>query len=253
MKKLLAIIPIITLAIFVFLVSKNQTTTPNKSDAESITETPTPQNNNSIKINDFTFSWFEVNTDNLKLIPNFSEKLSSREFLTNNKCQFLSNGPFYSKDSQPLALFITDGNTLHDFQTNALFNGILSINDFSTPRITKNIPSDHLNIAIQTGPILKENNSYETLKIIDDTESRRVVAAVTGENKLFFLVIYKSNSEYFGPLLADLPNQLKNFEDKTGIVFADAINLDGGSASTFTSPSVHLSEISSVGAFFCQL
>lgn len=257
MKKLIlgTLIIIIPLAIYAILISKNQSTAPEKSKAQTI-ETPTTQveNTNPITIGDFTFSWFKIdNTDNLKLIPNFSEKLSSQEISDQNKCKFLSNGSFYSKTNTPLGLVIADGKTIANWQDSALFDGILSINDMATPRITRSIPEDGLRIAIQVGPILKENAKFVPLKIIDDKESRRVVAAVTGDNKLYFIVIYDNNSQYRGPFLEDLPSELKLFEEKTRITFADIINLDGGSASAFLSSDTKLSEINPVGAFFCQL
>lgn len=244
------IIPLLVLGI---LILKNQTTTPKKSGAQNISPTPTPTTNTSINLDNFRVSWFQIdNINTLILIPNFKEKLSSKEAIDQNNCKFLSNGPFYTKDDTPTGLFISNGNTLASWQQNSLFDGVLSINNLTTPRITRAVPQDTLKIAIQTGPILKENNSFQILKINNDTESRRIVAAVTGENKLFFLTIYDPNSYYSGPLLSNLPTALENFEQKTGIIFADAINLDGGAASTFNSPGLNLSEISPSGAFFCQ-
>lgn len=249
------VIVIFPLLIFGILVLKNQNTNPQKSTAANSASVLSAVNvdNQSLQIDNLTYSWFFINKiDSLKLIPNFNEKISSKEVIANNNCQFLSNASFYSQDNKPLGLFITNGNTLANFQTNSLFDGILSINDMATPRITRDIPQDHLNIAIQTGPIIKENNTFQTLQIQNDTESRRVIAAVTGGNKLYFVVIYDTESEYLGPMLSDLPGALKNFELKANISFADAINLDGGAASTFNSPSIKLSEINPVGAFFCQ-
>jgi len=237
--------------IFLSLVYKNKNTTAQKSAAQEVS--PTSITQNSIQIGDFTFSWFQTNTDSLKLIPNFDEKNFSKEVIQNNKCRFLSNAGFYSKESKPIGLFVTDKQTLSNWQENLLLDGILSINDIATPRITREAPKDTLRIALQTGPIVKENAGYVNLKIQNDSEARRVIAGVTGENKLFFLVIYKTNSEYLGPLLGDLPVALKKFEEKSGIIFADIINLDGGAASTFYSPDKNLSEINSTGAFFCQL
>lgn len=253
MKKLLLLsIIILPLLIFGILILKNKSTTPQKSGAQNLAPSPLPTSN-SININSLKISWYEINNvDNLKLIPNFSEKLSSKEVIEKNNCKFLSNGPFYSKDDKPLGLFIANNQTIATWRENPLFDGILSINDMATPRITRNIPQDNLVNAIQTGPIIKENNQFQTLKIQEDKESRRIVAAITGENKLFFLTVYNPNSEYSGPFLANLPTVLKDFEEKSKIVFADIINLDGGSASTFNTESFNLSEINHSGAFFCQ-
>lgn len=239
---------------FSILILKNKSTTPKNSGAQNFSSTPQASITNKVDISNFSVSWFEINNiENLKLIPNFSQKVSSREILDKYNCKFLSNGPFYSKEAQPLGLFISDGKTLGQWQQNQLFDGILSINDILTPRITRSVPSDNLRIAIQSGPVLKENNSFQTLQIKDDSGSRRVFAAITGSNKLYLLIVYDPLSQYSGPLLTDLPTILKSFEEKTGIVFADAINLDGGAASTFNTLNLNLSELNPVGAFFCQL
>ncbi len=254
MKKLLLLsIIIIPLLVFGILILNNKSTTPQKSGAQNFVSSPSPTPN-SIDINGFKVSWYEINNiDNLKLIPNFTEKLSSKEIIAQNNCKFLSNSAFYSKDNQPLGLIVANNQTIANWRENPLFDGILSINDMATPRITRSIPQDRLVTAIQTGPILKENNQFQTLKIQNDYESRRVVAAITGENKLFFLSIYNPDSQFSGPFLADLPNALKSFEQKSGIIFADIVNLDGGAASTFNAEGESLSELSPVGAFFCQL
>jgi uncharacterized protein YigE (DUF2233 family) len=252
-KVLLSIVIIIPLLIFGILILKNKSTIPQKSGAQILSASSSPAPTNSIEIDGVTFSWYEIdNLESLKLIPNFTEKLSSQEILNKYNCKFLSNASFYTKENKPTGLFITNNKSLANWQENNLFDGILSINEMKTPRITRDLPKDEMEIAIQTGPILKENNSFQVLKIEKDKESRRVVAGVTGENKLFFMSLYDKNSEFSGPLLSKVPSLLKNFEVKTGIKFADLINLDGGSASVFATSNFQLFEFNPVGAFFCQ-
>ncbi|KKW11013.1 MAG: hypothetical protein UY49_C0010G0009, partial [Microgenomates group bacterium GW2011_GWC1_49_7] len=77
-----------------------------------------------------------------------------------------------------------------------------------------------------------------------------MVAAKTGEGFLF-LTVYKEDSVFEGPLLADLPKVIQkiNTEENLGIV--DALNLDGGSASAFDNGETSLSELTPVGSLFC--
>src|SRR5260221_2985793 len=269
MKKVLFVfIIILPLVVFGILILNNKSTTPQNSGAQNFSPTLKNLTINSLSIDNFTISWFEItNIDNLKLIPNFSEKLSSREVMDEYSCKFVSNSVFYAANSssayaagsgsassnQPLGLFIADSQKMASWQENPLFDGILSINDMATPRITRNVPQDNLMIAIQSGPFIKENNEFQNLRINEDGKSRRVVAAVTGENKLFFIVVYDPSSQYSGPLLANLPSLLKDFENTSKLTFADILNLDGGSASTFNVLDNDLSELTPVGAFFCQL
>src|SRR5258708_6429637 len=167
-KPLLIIFIILPLLIFGILILKNHSTTPQKPKAEDFSPTPIGINN-SIEVDGFTVSWFEIdNIDNLKLIPNFSEKLSSKEVIQKNNCKLLSNGPFYATNengNHPLGLFITNGDRFYPWSENSLFDGILSINEMAIPRITRLVPEDKLNIAIQADPILKENHSFQTLKL----------------------------------------------------------------------------------------
>jgi hypothetical protein len=108
-----------------------------------------------------------------------------------------------------------------------------------------------LRLAVQTGPVLIENAQTQSLNINNDSPNRRMVAIVSGENKIAFLSVYDENSAYLGPNLADLPKVLGDFESQTGITIADAINLDGGTASALISSDYSVNELSPIGSFFC--
>ena len=206
----------------------------------------------NIKGQNLLIAWSEIGSpENLVLIPNFSEKLLSIEAKEKYGCKFISNAGFYSKDAKPIGLFIHDGNSLGSWQKNRLFDGVLSINDMEVPRITRNQPVDHLKIGLQAGPIIKENGIYLNLSQTLDTLDRRVLASVTGGNKLFFLVIYSKDSVFSGPTISDLPEVVGSFENITGIIFADTLNFDGGTASTFSVENTNLPEVTPVGSFFC--
>jgi len=187
----------------------------------------------------------------LSLIPNFSERLSAAEARVAHSCSTLVNAGFYSEDKEPIGLFITDGREVSRWQQNRTFNGIFSVNAIGTPRITRGVPGDVLSLAVQTGPILKENGQYLSTRMERDKSARRVVAGVTGENEAVFAVFYKERSSFSGPTLEELPEVLSEFELRSGVALADAINLDGGSASAFVADDTMLSELSPVGSFFC--
>jgi uncharacterized protein YigE (DUF2233 family) len=161
------------------------------------------------------------------------------------------NGGFYDVDSSPLGLVTSDRSQIAPFRRNNLLNGILSINEFDTPRITRAVPADSLVHAVQTGPVLWENGSSVELQIQNDEPSRRVIGVVTGSNELLFFVFYNPKSVFLGPPLTELPDILKTLNDEFGLNIADAINLDGGSASIFITPDFSLSEISPVGSYWC--
>lgn len=253
MKKLLALVLIIVSVLSVIWVAnRNLEPALTPSDASQ----PTPISTNGIikkaQIGDFAVSYTDPFAgDQITLLPNFTDSETSRDLFTQNNCQVLVNGGFYSKTNQPIGLFLSEYDQISGYQNNSLFNGIVSVNDFDTPRITRNTPTDRLRLAIQTGPILIENASPRTLSIRNDSPNRRTVAAITGENKIFFLTIYDNDSFFSGPNLEDLPSVLEEFESQTGIEIADAINLDGGTASALQSNEVDINELSPIGSFFC--
>lgn len=205
----------------------------------------------NFKENLYRVNWYEIgNVNNLFLSVN-SNKLTSQEFLDQEKCVFLSSGGYYKSDYSPTGLLINEYEEVSPFVISNLADGIFSVNDFATPRITRLVPRDRLRMALQAGPLLKENGSFINLSLRNDEEARRVVLGVTGENKAIFLTVYNPNSVYDGPFLKDLPQILSLFEKETGIVFADIVNLDGGTPTVFYDVSTNLPEATMVGSFFC--
>lgn len=204
------------------------------------------------EVGGFLYNFFVVqNASELDLIENFEQKKSSREIIEENNCAFVSSSSFYTIDNEPVGLVVADYETLGEYKQNSLFNGVFSINDFDTPRITTNVPGDRLRIAVQSGPILIENGSVQSLNIRNDKNSRRIVGFVTGKNEFGVMAVYSGDNKFSGPLLADLAELVYRAGEKDGLNIADAINFDGGSASTFKSDEVFMTEISPVGAFFC--
>ena len=187
----------------------------------------------------------------ISLFPNFIERQASSNLFKNNSCEFLINGGFYNEKNNPIGLFVSDNKQISEFRINQLFNGIFSINDFDTPRITRDVPQDRLKIALQTGPLLVENSQNIILNSESQNRGRRMILGVTGENKVIFITIYEKNSVFDGPQLRELTRFLDRFEEESGIELADAINLDGGTASAFITPEFSLSELSPMGSFFC--
>lgn len=230
------------------------------------TETDTVSGGDSIDLHETKISqgeheysvvFSEVDASHITLNPNFESKETASTFFTENGCKLLVNGGFYSAEQEnksvynPIGLFIADGDKISGFRENKLFNGIFSVNDFLTPRITRQVPQDHINIGLQTGPILIENASALEIKNVSDDHSRRSVAAVTGGNKVVFMSFYLPGHAFSGPTLSELPGLVQKVSNDNNLNIADAVNLDGGSASAYYAKNVNLSEASPVGSFFC--
>lgn len=254
MKKILTfVLPILIVAALVYVYKNSSFERKILGSFSETQEESIHKNDFEIPFKDETFKvhWFEVNPEKLILIPNFEKPLTAREASIEYSCSKLANGGFYSKENSPIGLFMNDEGILSPFQKNNLFNGVVSVNALETPRITRIQPKDVLRIGLQTGPILKENAQFLTLSSSEDI-ARRTIAFTTGENKLYFAIIYDPKSSFIGPTLSDLPLVLEKFEEESGIVIADAVNLDGGSTSSFIDGDFSMSEISFSGSFFCE-
>lgn len=206
----------------------------------------------SLNINGYEVSWFQAEPDKLNLISNFKEKQNANNLFAENNCKLAANAGFYSIENKALGYFVNNYEVNYEFKPNKIMNGILSVNSLNTPRITREVTSDSPRIAVQTGPMLIENDFDLKAKLVKDKNARRMVAAVTGENKLYFLSIYNSESVFLGPEISELAEILIKFEELQDINIADAINLDGGKASYFNNGETVLTEISPIGALFCQ-
>ena len=260
MKKIIKKISIILVAIItVFTVSfflKNKATEKNSALNPDVLGLPDSKDSQiDLNFNEslYRVNWYEIdNVDNLFLSANVN-KLTSQEFVKKEFCSFLSSGGYYKSDYSPTGLLISEYKEISPFVTSSLADGIFSVNDFATPRITHEVPRDRLRMALQAGPLLKENGNFTNLTLRNDEAARRVVLAVTGENKAIFLIFYNPDSVFVGPLLKDLPKVLGLFEKQTGVVFADAMNLDGGTPTVFLdlSNDINLTEASIVGSYFC--
>jgi len=155
-----------------------------------------------------------------------------------------------TKNFRPLGLLVIDHKQISLWRESDLFNGLFSVNDFDTPRITREVPADPLRIAIQSGPLLYENGAKVLIKSSRDF-SRRVVVAVTGENKPVFFVFYDETNFLEGPTLEELPDLIDRINQNYSLGIADALNLDGGTASLFFSNRINLNEVAKVGSVFC--
>lgn len=233
-----------------------------KITQESISESSSPEvlgipsQNPGIDLewkgSDIRAHYFQVKeVSKIRLLANFAEKKTSREIFEEEDCLALVNGGFYTPESTPTGLFISEAVQIKSFVVSQLSNAVFSVNDFETPRITRMPPEDPLRLAVQAGPLLVENGNIQDLKLVRDEQARRVVVGVTGSNETVFVVFYNQASTFTGPRLDDLPELLVAFQQKAGLSLADVMNLDGGAASSFITQDVSLLEVSPIGSYFC--
>jgi exopolysaccharide biosynthesis protein len=201
----------------------------------------------------FKYAFFEVgDIANLALRPNFTQKLGSDRIIENETCGALVNGGFYNTDNEPIGWFFVEGEELSSEEENRLFNGRLMLATDSA-KILDEVVSAGVVFGLQSGPLLIIDSETTNLGIRDDESRRRVVAAVDEGQNLTFMVIVGLNSLFEGPLLADLPEVVEAISRQEDMLIVDAMNLDGGSASTYYDGTVRIRETSYVGSYFCLI
>jgi hypothetical protein len=254
MKKLFILIIVIVFAFtgFYFYHQQSPVISPNSTPSPKTQSSPILEKLDTITLNSQTYYFTYTLIDdltNLKLYPNFKDQLSSVELIEKYHCSILINGGFYSEDFKPLGWLVSNSQQLSSPIKSQLFNGYLSIKNNKTSITSNNL--DAVTLGLQSGPLLIQANQSLNLNIKNDEPRRRLVSALTPSNQLLFIAIIIKDSLFFGPMLADLPGVIEAISRQLQIPITDAINLDGGSASTFYSPSVHLKEFSPIGSFFC--
>lgn len=215
------------------------------------TPTPTPAvlaENKSA----YTSSFFHVYPDQkLHLLPNFEKKLSTGDLAAQHGCVLGVNGGFYSETNMPIGWFVSRGTELNKSQKNQLFNGFIYRFENGKASIAYNKPEAEVVSGLQTGPMLMMNGEKNKLSLVRDKQARRMVAAVTRSGDLVFISFYRDTSPLDGPLLAELPQLVYDFEQEHKFDITAAVNLDGGAASGFVNNNTTLDEWQSVGSWWC--
>lgn len=217
--------------------------------------TPTilPKSHKTIMVGNETMGYDTIvaQPSQVSLISNFSEKKTSSELIVDNSCKAGINGGFYDTAYRPLGLFITDFQAVGRAINSTLFNGYIGIGANNDAFIGDELLDVGNRIALQTGPLLITNGQPRTLAIKNDEHARRMIAAITSSGELALISLYQPESVFDGPLLTDVPQFVAALAKQEALNITNAINLDGGSASAFYGDSLTLSELTSVGSFFC--
>jgi hypothetical protein len=156
------------------------------------------------------------------------------------------NGGYFHKDYRPVGLVVSDGKTLHGFETAKLLSGLIAVMPDGRVAILRSgeyEPSKSpLLQALQCGPMLVEGGCIIT-GLNDLRIARRTILAkgVRGETALIYM---SSVTLADAARILALPSVLDTWKPRT------AINLDGGSSSgLWTSKGFLLPEIARVRNF----
>ncbi len=253
MKKLLFFILLLILGFTAFYFYQQEPAITQKPlPSPAIKENLTKEKLDPILINGTNYSYSHIvidNLNNLKLLTNFKDQLSSKDLIDQHHCSVLVNGGFYSEDFKPLGWLVSNQTEISKPIESQLFNGFLSVKDNQVS--ISSFKKDNQDFGLQSGPVLIQNSQPLPLIIRNDQPRRRIVAAQIKEGNLLFLAITSPDSLFSGPMLADTPAVTIAITNKLQLPIIHALNLDGGSASSFYTSKLHLKEFSPLGSFFC--
>jgi len=200
-----------------------------------------------IELNSYRIYLIPVKESDVLLIPNYSQKISSASLIKDNNCKKAVNGGFYDTDNSPLGLVEVNGEHLADNSESSLFNGYVwsERNGLNISSI-KNSVFNKADFAFQTGPYFQKDLPAK----FDNTKhARRILLTKSINETVYIVAIVGKENDFDGPTLDQLHELI--FKDLSKYKFISAINLDGGSASTFYLDGFALPEFSPIGALIC--
>jgi len=206
----------------------------------------------------YRYSYAKVQ-DNVVLLPNFDNRLTSAEIINKYNCDYGVNGGFYTQANMPLGLFYTDGAFLGQNIVSNTFNAYFAknINDKKL-RILSSVDDENIEnsfeFIFQTGPLFDITSDF-SISFADRQYARRSILARDIDNNFYFFSIFDKESRFSGPRLEDIPIIFKSEDLQTIANFVEVLNLDGGSASAFYDKSTNtkIGEITPIGSFLCAI
>lgn len=195
----------------------------------------------------------------IKIIPNFQEKKTAREIVSESGCCFAVNAGFYTESDLPLGLFFANGRSWTNFAQSLTFNGFLIreksgglaiINAFEAENLVERIGAGGIDFVFQSGP-LYDLAAARQPNFIDKKYARRHLVAQDDSGDFWFFSIFEKESFFNGPRLEDIPTLFTDSEIGELADFRTVLNLDGGSASYFFDGEDEVTEANPVGAILC--
>ncbi len=256
MKKLIYILPVLLIIFIIFIYAKPvfkpqiKITQPDPYTSKSTPKVPqsyVPPTESETK---YKTNWLIVrDIKKINFYSNLQDKLASNEIINKHLCSYLVSGGYYTKEDNPIGLFIENGEIKNQAINNNLINGYFYINNGKAQ--ISSAPPTSAQIALQAGPLLMKDNQFLPIVGANDNHDRRVLVSILENGNIAFLVMYDKKSPLSGPALSEVANVLETLQKNSSIDVKDVLNLDGGSASAFITDQIKLTELSRIGSYFC--
>ena len=186
-----------------------------------------------------------------KIIENFEEKLSTLTVKTDNSCDVITNAGFFNTERNPIGLIAIEGETLSLYESNAIFNAFVCYIGADNWLINISNKDQLLcKFIFQSGPLLVYQFDDQDLSS-NTSDGRRLVFILDEKDTPYILVAYDSNDYFNGPDFSTMLTILSYLEGSEEIKIKSAINLDGGTASSYIDSNYEINELIPPGAFLC--
>ena len=261
MKKIFLIICALLIGVSVYLFINNKSAKPESGNKPTATPsklididdavTPKPTFEAGINISGYKVLWVIVrDNQKINLFSNLEDGLTSGEIIQQKSWLYLGNSGFITTDNKHIGLFVENSVSLNQSQENSLFNGYYSIDNTGRAHVSNSSPTQS-RLAVQAGPLIYYNEDEQNLTSTGPDKARRVLVGVNARRESVFLAIYEPSNTLSGPSLSELPEIISELNDRTSLNLNDVLNLDGGAHSVFTTDTSKLSELSTIGGYFC--
>jgi exopolysaccharide biosynthesis protein len=252
MKTLLAVIIIVLVSVGLAY-TRNQV-----AGVKDIKDTVTPTSvvipsliTKTVEVDGKTWGYetLRIEDQKVKLIGNYGVNNNSEEIMSLEKCTSGVNAGFYQENGKPVGGVKILDKIVNKHSSNKLFNGFVGVSN-DEHEIGYGW-SDKYSYVIQTGPVLINNSQVVALSLAKDKQARRMVAATSRDGTLVYLTIFGDKSVLDGPFLDDTGDVISKISILEKLDIVSAINLDGGTASAWYSPSLTIKEWQPVGSWWC--
>ena len=191
---------------------------------------------------EYDFFW-QAEPGSLKLIDNTINKTDSSRVASESGCRSGINAFYYDTSNKPLGWLVIDSIKKGRFYSSRLLDGVVYVRD-NRFIIDDLVPID-AKYGHQSGPILIKQFEIRKFNFEKDYPDRRSVAIQTNDDQGVFAYFEEAT-------MSQLAEKVMNLGEKYGFKVKNAINLDGGSSSSFWSENSKISESFLSGGWWCK-
>lgn len=187
----------------------------------------------------FYLAKFSPQLFNLKIFQNTdtNNRKSIKEVHQQQKSRLTLNGGFYDESFQPMGYLTSEGKNLSTGLKSNLLNGVFTIDNLHQPKLysytdfKKLTPEElaKLDFALQTGPILLDQNSQIKVDPQNKIKANRSMIGIDKDNNLIVIIMRQTLFDQEKEItLFDLATILQNQTEFKDLGLHSTINLDGG-------------------------